>query len=116
MDFWIQMLGFALFGLAVGAYGTLIGAGGGFIIVPVLLLVLGWPHQQAVATSLMVVAANAASGTIAYARQKRIDFRTGIRFALATLPGAIIGSYVVQLLSGRIFNLIFGVLLVAILL
>ena len=114
MDFWIQMLGFALFGLAVGTYGTLIGAGGGFIIVPVLLLVLGWPHQQAVATSLMVVTANAASGSIAYGRQKRIDFRTGIRFALATLPGAIIGSYVVQALSGRIFNLIFGVLLVAI--
>jgi uncharacterized membrane protein YfcA len=114
MDFWIQMLGFALFGLAVAAYGTLIGAGGGFVIVPVLLLVLGWPHQQAVATSLMVVTANAASGSIAYARQKRIDFRTGIRFALATLPGAIIGSYVVQALSSRIFNLIFGVLLVAI--
>jgi uncharacterized membrane protein YfcA len=114
MDFWIAMLGFAFFGLAVAAYGTLIGAGGGFIIVPVLLLVLGWPHQQAVATSLMVVTANAASGSIAYARQKRVDFRTGIRFALATLPGAIIGSYVVQLLSGRIFNLIFGVLLVAI--
>ena len=55
MDFWLQLLGFVLFGAAVGTYGTLIGAGGGFIIVPVLLLVLRWPHQQAVATSLMVV-------------------------------------------------------------
>ena len=114
MDFWLTMLAFALFGLAVGTYGTLIGAGGGFIIVPVLLLVLGWPHQEAVATSLLVVTANATSGSIAYARQKRIDFRTGIRFALATLPGAILGSLVVTALSGRVFNLIFGVLLVAI--
>ncbi len=114
MDFWLQLIGFVLFGMAVGTYGTLIGAGGGFIIVPVLLLVLGWPHQQAVATSLMVVTANAASGSVSYARQKRIDFRTGIRFAAATLPGAIIGSYVVQLLTGQIFNVIFGTLLVAI--
>jgi len=114
MDFWLQLIGFVLFGMAVGTYGTLIGAGGGFIIVPVLLLVLGWPHQQAVATSLMVVTANAASGSLSYARQKRVDFQTGIRFAAATLPGAIIGSYVVQLLTGRIFNIIFGTLLVAI--
>src|SRR3954447_5689074 len=110
----LSLLLFALFGLAVGTYGTLIGAGGGFIIVPVLLLVLGWPHQEAVGTSLMVVTANATSGTVSYWRQKRVDFRTGIRFAAATLPGAIIGSFVVEALSGRVFNLIFGVLLVAI--
>src|SRR5436309_793892 len=110
---WLELLGFVLFGLVVGTYGTIIGAGGGFIIVPVLLLVLGWPHQEAVATSLLVVTANATSGSIAYARQKRIDFQTGIRFALATLPGAIIGSLVVEALSGRVFNVIFGVLLVA---
>jgi uncharacterized membrane protein YfcA len=103
-----------LFGIAVGTYGTLIGAGGGFIIVPVLLLVLHWPHQEAVATSLMVVTANASSGTLSYARQKRVDFRTGIRFAAATLPGAVIGSFVVQLLTGQIFNIIFGTLLVLI--
>ena len=112
MDFWLMMLAFMAFGIVVGAYGTLIGAGGGFIIVPVLLLVLKWPHEQAVATSLCVVTANATSGTISYWRQGRVDFRTGIQFALATLPGAIIGSLAVSLLSGRVFDLIFGILLV----
>lgn len=112
MDFWLIMLAFVAFGIVVGAYGTLIGAGGGFIIVPVLLLVLKWPHEQAVATSLCVVTANATSGTISYWRQGRVDFRTGIQFALATLPGAIIGSLTVSLLSGRVFDLIFGILLV----
>jgi uncharacterized protein len=114
MDFWLMMLAFVAFGLLVGAYGTLIGAGGGFIIVPVLLLVLKWPHQEAVATSLCVVTANATSGTISYWRQGRVDFRTGIQFAVATLPGAILGSLVVSLLSGRVFDLIFGLLLVLI--
>jgi uncharacterized membrane protein YfcA len=110
---WTLLL-FVLFGMAVGAYGTLIGAGGGFVIVPVLLLFLGWPHQQAVGTSLLVVTANAASGSVAYWRQRRIDLRTGWQFALATLPGALLGSFVVDLFSGRIFNLIFGILLVAV--
>jgi uncharacterized protein len=114
MDFWWMMLAFVAFGLLVGTYGTLIGAGGGFIIVPVLLLVLGWTHEEAVATSLFVVTANAISGTISYWKQGRVDFRTGIMFAVATLPGAFIGSFVVSLLSGRVFNIIFGTLLVLI--
>jgi uncharacterized membrane protein YfcA len=113
MDFWLTMLAFVAFGLCVGAYGTLIGAGGGFIIVPVLLLVLKWPHEEAVATSLCVVTANAASGTISYWRQGRVDFRTGIPFALATLPGAVLGPIILRWLSGRAFDLIFGVLLVS---
>ncbi|MBF6612235.1 MAG: sulfite exporter TauE/SafE family protein [Chloroflexi bacterium] len=109
---WVAVVAFVVFGLAVGAYGTLIGAGGGFIVVPVLVLGLGWPHQQAVATSLFVVTANAASGSASYLRQKRVDIRTGLQFAAATIPGAVIGSYLVQLLSGRVFNIIFGIVLV----
>ncbi len=111
---WLALLAFALFGLVVGGYGTLIGAGGGFIIVPVLLLVLHWPHTDAVGTSLLVVTANALSGTASYWRQRRIDVRTGLQFAMATVPGAFIGSYIVNLLTGRVFNLIFGILLVAV--
>lgn len=114
MDPWVSLLLFVLFGLVVGAYGTLIGAGGGIIIVPVLLLVLHWPHEKAVGTSLLVVAANATSGSVAYWRQRRIDVRTGWQFALATVPGAIAGSYLVTLISGRLFYLIFGVPLVAV--
>ncbi|MDQ6694113.1 MAG: sulfite exporter TauE/SafE family protein [Chloroflexota bacterium] len=114
MDPLVALLLFVLFGLVVGAYGTLIGAGGGFIIVPVLLLVLHWPHEKAVGTSLVVVAANATSGSVAYWRQKRVDFRTGWQFALATVPGAIGGSYIVDLINGRTFYLVFGVLLIAV--
>jgi uncharacterized protein len=78
----------ALIGLGVGAFGTLIGAGGGFILTPILLLL--YPHDSAqtlTAISLAAVFFNAASGTTAYARQRRIDYRNGVVFALATLPG-----------------------------
>ncbi len=103
---------FAGLGLVVGAYGTLIGAGGGFVVVPVLLLGLHWTHDKAVGTSLVVVACNAASGSFAYWRQGRVDFRTGLPFAAATIPGAIAGSTLVQMMSGRVFNIAFGVLLI----
>jgi uncharacterized membrane protein YfcA len=108
----LDILGFGLFGLVVGAYGTLIGAGGGFIIVPVLVLGLGWEHTTAAATSLFAVMCNAASGSFAYWRQRRIDFKTGLPFALATLPGAVLGPFVASAISGRVFNIIFGILLV----
>lgn len=106
------ILAFIVFGLVVGTYGTLIGAGGGFIIVPVLVLLLGWRHEQAVATSLFVVTANAASGSVSYLRQKRVDIITGLQFAAAAIPGAVVGSFFVTALSGPAFNVIFGIVLV----
>src|SRR3990172_7069262 len=109
----LQAIRFVVFGLFVGAYGTLIGAGGGFLMVPMFLLVYGATPQNAVGTSLAVVFLNAVSGTISYARQKRIDYRTGVRFAIATLPGAAIGAYLSSYLTSGFFNLVFGLLLVA---
>ena len=55
--------GWAAFGLFVGTYGTLVGAGGGFLMVPALLWAAGAPPPVAAGTSLAVVLFNAASGT-----------------------------------------------------
>lgn len=96
-------------GFAVGAFGTVVGAGGGFILTPILLLL--YPHDSPTtitAISLAVVFFNAASGSAAYARQRRIDYRSGIVFALATLPGAIGGALVVGLVSRSVFDGIMG--------
>jgi uncharacterized membrane protein YfcA len=99
-------------GFGVGAFGTLIGAGGGFILTPILLLL--YPHDSAqtlTAISLAAVFFNAASGTSAYARQRRVDYRSGIVFALATLPGAIGGALVVGAVSRHLFDGIMGLVL-----
>ncbi|MCE7928463.1 MAG: sulfite exporter TauE/SafE family protein [Chloroflexi bacterium CFX7] len=101
-------------GAAVGAFGTLVGAGGGFVLVPILLLI--YPHAAAedvTATSLFVVCANAASGSLAYARQRRTDYRSGAWFALATLPGAVTGAIVVAYVPRRTFDGIFAAVLIA---
>jgi hypothetical protein len=69
--------------------------GGGFILTPVLLLLyLHDSAQTLIAISLAAVFFNAASGSAADARQRRIDYRSGLVFALATLPGAIGGAVV----------------------
>jgi uncharacterized membrane protein YfcA len=103
-----------LLGLAASAYGTLIGAGGGFIIAPVLLLVFDKPPQVAAATSLTAVVFNAATAVLTYHRQGRIDYFTGVRFAAATVPGAILGAVIAPYLPDRLFKGLFGLTLVLI--
>ena len=102
---------FLILGIAVGAFGTLVGVGGGFFLVPFFLLGLHWHPQQAVGTSLAVVFLNALSGSIAYIKQNKVYYDAGIRFSIATLPGALLGSYLVQYFSGSGFRLTFGFLL-----
>lgn len=80
-----------LLGLFVGAYGTLIGAGGGFVLVPILLLYPDESPEIITSISPAVVFFNAASGSAAYARMGRIDYRAAAVFAAATVPGAVAG-------------------------
>jgi uncharacterized membrane protein YfcA len=108
--FWLIPLGFF-----TGGYGTLIGAGGGFVLAPALLLIYpGEAAETITSISLAVVFFNALSGTFAYARSNRIDFKTGLIFAVATMPGAVIGALVTAAISRARFNLVFGLLLIAV--
>jgi hypothetical protein len=111
----VNVAWFVPIGFLVGTYGTLIGAGGGFILVP--LLVFLFPHDSPsmiTAASLAVICVNAASGTVAYARMKRISYRTGMLFAAATIPGALIGSYLTRFIPRRAFGILFGTLLMGV--
>jgi uncharacterized protein len=110
----IQGMLSVLLGLLIGAFGTFIGAGGGFLLVPVLLLAYHFAPADAVGTSLALVFLNAFSGSIAYLRQGRVDLGLGWKFAAATIPGAVGGAYLARALSSRSFSIAFGVLLVAI--
>ena len=105
--FWLIGLG-----LGVGLYGTLIGAGGGFVLMPILLLLYPKvPPEHLTAISLAVVFFNALSGSESYALMKRIDYKSGLMFAAATIPGAIIGALNTAWVPRHLFNGIFGVIL-----
>lgn len=109
-----QPLDLIAIGFIVGMLGTIIGSGGGFLLVPILLLLD--PHiepQVVTGISLVVVFFNAASGSVAYARMGRIDYKGGIAFAIASLPGAIGGAYLTSHIPRRVFDGIFGSLMIA---
>ena len=110
---------FLLLGMGVGTFGTLVGLGGGLICMPIFIFLMsdGGPLPyfstagQIAGTSMFVVLANALSGTAAYIAQKRVYFKAAVPFALATLPGAFLGSYIVDNFSLSMLNFYFGVFL-----
>ena len=135
-------LAWAAAGVAVGTYGTLVGAGGGFALVPILLLV--YPRQSPAQLTALWFSfgargarrglcrledhihrtecafhrrdglqsgrpqAHAASRRPGYSRLRRIDYRTGLLLAPATIPGAVIGALVVGGIPRAAFDAIMG--------
>jgi uncharacterized membrane protein YfcA len=107
---WLIPLGFA-----IGAYGTLIGVGGGLVLMPVLLLAYpGDSPDLLTAISLAVVFLNALSGSIAYGRMHRIDYRSGLVMAAAAVPGAAVGAITTAHLPRGAFDLVLGGLMLAV--
>jgi uncharacterized protein len=79
-------------GLAVGFLTGLFGVGGGFLLVPALVLLLGLPMATAVGTSLIVIVLNSAAGFAAHAGDAAIDYRIAAAFTLAAITGALIAG------------------------
>ncbi len=88
---WARIIGA---GLLVGVMTGFFGVGGGFLIVPALVLVLGLSMRTAVGTSLVVIAMNSASGLVAHLRYGGLDLITSGLFIVGGALGAIIGARV----------------------
>ncbi len=99
-------------GIAAGILGSMIGLGGGIIVVPVLTF-FGFSPTVTASSSLFAAFSNAVSSTISYWRQKRIEYTIGIRLALLAIPGTIIGAFVSSDVTPAVFKILFGLVLVA---
>jgi uncharacterized membrane protein YfcA len=109
-------LGLALLtaiGVCVGIIGASVGVGGGFFVAPFLLLGAGFEPARASATSLAVVWLTAVSSVLAYEQRREVEHRIAVPFALASLPGAVAGTFVVGRLSPGEHRLVFAGLLAA---
>ncbi|MCS7190227.1 MAG: sulfite exporter TauE/SafE family protein [Fimbriimonadales bacterium] len=81
--------------IGAGAFGVMLGLGGGIILVPALTLLMGVPIKQAVAASLVAVAATSCAGVPAYLQAGLVDWRLCVRLLIPTLLGAIAGGLLI---------------------
>jgi uncharacterized protein len=115
---WIEWVILFCVGLFAGTLGSLVGIGGGIIIVPILLYLAtvfaslsSFSAQLAAGTSLLIVMLTAISSVIAFHKQKRIDYRSGVLFFVGAGPGSLVGAYFSNFFSTDSFLLGFGVFL-----
>ncbi len=92
----------------------MVGLGGGFILVPILRLFLGFSPADAAGTSLVLIVANSASGAFTYLLYRRVHLRIGLLIALGGLPSSIIGAIVSLHIPARIFDALLAILLVGV--
>ena len=104
---WLIPLGFA-----AGILGSMIGLGGGVIVVPVLTF-LGFSPTAAASNSLFAALSNAIASTISYSKQKRIEYSIGWKLGLLSIPGTILGAIISTDAAPHIFKILFGLVLVA---
>ncbi len=100
-----------LVGMLAAVSGAIAGLGGGFIIVPILALMYTMPVSQISGTSMAVLFVSAISSTWAYARQKRIDYRSGLAFSVAMIPGSVLGAWTTSVVGSRVFFIALGLFL-----
>ncbi|TDF91871.1 sulfite exporter TauE/SafE family protein [Paenibacillus piri] len=110
----MSLLFYLVVGLLAATIGSLVGLGGGVIIVPALVylgpMLIGQtvPVAVAVGTSLAVLIFTALSSTLTFVKQRRVDFKSGWLYFITCGPGAMLGSYTTQFVNAKSFQLAFG--------
>jgi len=98
-------------GFAAGFLGSMLGVGGGFMIVPVLTLALGIPIQYAIGSSLVSIVVNACTATGVYIRKHMTNLKLGLLLSTTLIPGSVAGAFIAANLSSNILTIIFSILL-----
>ena len=98
--------------LAISIFGVLMGAGGGFLLNPLLILIWPLPHNVVAGTVMPTVAFSQASGIYNYSKIKFINWKVGIIVGLSTLAGGFIGPKLTELITLDQFKFIFGWILI----
>ena len=107
-----QLLQGAAIGLVAGLASGYVGVGGGFIMVPLMLLIIGIPMRKASGTSLIAVMILAIPGVIEQGIIGNINYLAGIAIVIGTIPGAVIGARLVTKVPERTLRLLFGCFLI----
>lgn len=105
------IIGILLVAFVAGVFGSMLGVGGGIIMVPVLSLAFGVPIKTAIATSIICVIATSSMAQTTFAARGMTNMRLGMVLEVATTVGALAGGVTAVLVDGRVLQVSFAVLL-----
>ncbi len=108
---WVYPALIFLAAIAAGLLGSLVGLGGGVLIVPLLTLVFGFPIYFAIGASIISVIATSSGAAAAYVKDRITNLRLGMFLELGTTIGAICGAFLAGLLAPELLSVIFGIIL-----
>lgn len=110
MTFWIVC---AAIGLVAGTLGGLLGVGGGIVMVPAFINLLGLPAKQAIGTSMGVIFFTAISASLRHYQLGNLDPRVVVPVALLSMGGAYVGATLTTRVPERTLRMLFAAFLVA---
>ena len=99
--------------IASGCFGAMLGLGGGVILIPVLVSVLGVDVKSAIAASLVAVVTTSGAAALIRGRDSMSNYRVGVTLEVAAGLGAIAGAVLATLAPGDVLTMLFGVSLLA---
>jgi uncharacterized membrane protein YfcA len=99
---------------AAGAYSGMLGVGGGGVIVPLLILWLGYSEREATGTSLAAIVPIALMAAVGQGLYGNVDLLLGALIGIPAVGGVILGTSLQQRVPERTISLMFGVLMIAI--
>jgi len=108
---WVFPVLIFLGAIAAGVLGSLVGLGGGVLIVPLLTLVFGFPIYFAIGASIISVIATSSGAAAAYVKDRMTKLRVGMFLELATTTGPVCGAFLAGLLAPNILSVTFGITL-----
>jgi uncharacterized membrane protein YfcA len=108
----VEALLVLILGFMVGVPSSMVGLGGGFIVVPVLILFFQLPANNAIAISLVAICGTTFSSTLGYIRQRGVDYKLGLFYDILDVPGIVLGAYITTLLPQNVLAGICGVFII----
>jgi uncharacterized membrane protein YfcA len=107
-------LAIPLEGLGVGILTGFVGVGGGFAIIPALVLLGGIPMKEAIGTSLLIITFKSATGFLGYLSQVELDWNLVISFTIAASLGTLAGAYLTRFIDAKNLQKGFGYFVLAV--
>ena len=105
---WTEIVGLLGIGFAAGTFGSMLGGGGGVLVVPFLTLILHLPLHTAIATSFVAIIATSSAAATTCLKSRLVNIRLGLMLELATVAGTVMGALLAVYLHANVLGVIFG--------